>query len=98
MPIDSPRDSLELIDRVIYEPYWCTTHSEDFDKNPDSATEALLKAFDLTIWQHREHSRYWIVLHPGTEAATAKADIWKDTYCNMRFMTIEDFKLKIIGR
>jgi hypothetical protein len=98
MPVDSPRETFELTDRVVYEPYWCMSHARDFETNPDAATDALLNAFDLTFCSHREQSRHWIVLHPNTTAANEKAEMWKETYRNMRFMTCEGFKEKIIAR
>jgi hypothetical protein len=97
-PIDSPREILELTDRVVYEPYWYPTHAEDFEKDPDAATETLLKAFNSTSCLYREQCRHWIVLYPNTEDGNENADMMKKAYCNMRFMTVEEFKKKIIAK
>lgn len=97
MPIDSPRDPLEFTDRVLYEPYWIPGHAKDFENDAEAATEALLNAFNMTFCQYREMSRHWVVLHPKSKAAVEQAEKWGKAYCNLRFMTVEDFKAKVIG-
>jgi hypothetical protein len=66
--------------------------------DPDAATEALLQAFHVTFLEHRHASRNWIVLHQKSEATKKQAGKWSETYHNLRFMTVEDFQTKLMGR
>jgi hypothetical protein len=98
VPIDSPRDAVEFTDRVLYEPYWLTGHNKDYEVDPEGATEALLNAFDTTFCQYREISRCWIVIHSNSKVAVEQARKQEEAYQNFKFMTVDDFKSKIMAR
>ena len=94
--IDSPHDIQEFTERVLYEPYWLTSYNEEHQADPQAATEALLETFDQTFCQYREISRHWIVIYASSDGATKQAAKWAETYQNFRFMTVDEFKAKVI--
>ncbi|KIW03318.1 uncharacterized protein PV09_05529 [Verruconis gallopava] len=95
---DSTTENIDLTDGVVYEPSWIDMSNEDIYGETHIDTDLLLKAFDLIFCHYREHSRNWIVIHPSSEGALKQAEYWSTKYNNMKFMTVDDFKTKIIER
>jgi hypothetical protein len=96
--VDSPRDAHEFTDRVLFEPFWLTSHEKDYEVDPESATEALLSAFDTTFCQNREVSRSWIVLQSNSQKTDGQSKKQEEKYQNLKFMTADDYKSKIMTR
>lgn len=96
--MDSPRDAYDFTDRVLFEPFWLDGHKESYEVDPGGATESLLKAFDTTFHQHKTVSRWWIVLRSNSHTTDEQSQKQEQTYQNLRFMTVDEYKAKIMTK